>query len=178
MYWFPEMLQTPIGVRFLVASNYCRAKPLSNTICQIFKIIFNTVESFYNKNLCYLGCKKVWVVQNSLPVATELNKINVKKKAKSVSTFDFSILYTAIPHELLLKVRSEVIKFVLKFKVTKGIAFSIISIYRTSKGAGRRYFAEQILFNAMSFLINKCFYTLLVTWFLSKILVYQWINGH
>ena len=32
---------------------------------------------------------------------------------------------------------------------------------------------KETLVNAISFLINKCFVTLLVTWFLNKILVYQ-----
>ena len=56
-------------------------------------------------------------------------------QAKFISTFDFSTLYTTIPHNLLLKVLSEVIKFAFKSKVIKRIAFSITSIYRTSKGA-------------------------------------------
>ena len=56
-------------------------------------------------------------------------------QVKSISTFDFSTLYMTIPHNLLLKVLSAVIKFVFKSKVTKRIAFSITCIYRTSKGA-------------------------------------------
>ena len=107
-----------------------------------------------------------------------INKINVKRK--SISTFDCSTLYATILHKLLLKVPSEVINFFIKSKVRKCIGFSKIFIYWTSKGAGRRYFTKQTLVNAMSFLINKCFITLLVKWFLSKILVYQlvpfWIN--
>ena len=67
-------------------------------------MVFNTVESFHNKSFFYLGCMKFWVVQNSFPIGTKLNKIDVKKKSKSISTFDFSTLYTAILHKLLLKV--------------------------------------------------------------------------
>ena len=99
-------------------------------------------------------------------------------QAKSISTFYFSNLCTTIAHNLLLKVLSEVVKFVFKSKVTKHIVFSIKSLYRTFKGAGRRYFTKKTLVNAMSFLINKCFYTLLVTWLLNKILVYQWVLTH
>ena len=36
----------------------------------------------------------------------------------------------------------------------------VSSIYWTSKGAGRRYFTKQTLVNVMSFLINKCFFTI------------------
>ena len=106
-----------------------------------------------------------------------LNKINVKKK--SISTFDCSTLYTTILHKLLLKVPSEVINFFFKSKVRKCIGFSKTSIYWTSKGAGRRYFTKQTFVDAMSFLISKCFVTLLVTWFLNKIFAYQLVlNQH
>ena len=44
---------------------------------------------------------------NYFPIANKLNKTNVKEKAKSISTFDFSALYTTIPHKLLIKVLSE-----------------------------------------------------------------------
>ena len=54
---------------------------LSDKIFKIFKMIFNTVKSFHNKRFFYLGFRKVWVVQNSFPIVTKLNKINVKKNA-------------------------------------------------------------------------------------------------
>ena len=67
-----------------------------------------------------------------------------KLTANSISTFDLNTLYTTIPHKLI-KVLSEVINFVFKFKVRKGIGFSKTFIYWTCKGAGRRYFTKQIL---------------------------------
>ena len=50
---------------------------------------------------------------------------------------------------------------------------SLKRTYWTSNGAGRKYFTKQTLVNAISFLKNTCFFTLLVTWFLNKVLVYQ-----
>ena len=87
-------------------------------------MVFNAVESLYNKSFSYSGRKKFWVVQNSFPIGTKLNKASVKKKAKSISAFDFSTLYSAIPHKLLLKVLSEIINFAFKSKVRKRISFS------------------------------------------------------
>ena len=72
-------------------------------------MIFNIVESFHNKSFFYLGCKEFWVVQSSFPNITKLSKINVKKKAESISSFEFSTLYTTTPHKLLQKVISTVI---------------------------------------------------------------------
>ena len=160
------MHKTPVDARFIVGSYYYSTNPLSDTIYKIFLMVFNTVESFHNKSFLYSGCTKFWVVQNYFPIGTKLNKINVKKKAKSILT-----LHTTILHKLLLEVLSEIINFIFKSKVRKRIGFSKTIIYWTSKGAGRRYFAKQNLVNAISFLINKYFVNL--TWFLIKILVYE-----
>ena len=127
---------------------------------------FYSIKNHY-KNFGY--CIREWI-SAAVICSTKLNKINVKKKAKSISTFDFSTLYTTILHKLLLKVISEIINFVFKLKVIKRIGFSKTVMYWTSEGAGRRYFTKQTLVNAICFLINEYFVNL--TWFLNKILVY------
>ena len=115
-------------------------------------MIFNAVKGFHNKSFSYSGYKKFWVAQNYFSITSKLNKINVKKKAKPISTFDFSTLHTTIPHKLavhmLLKIIScpSNLKYLLDFKE-----------------AGRRYVTKQTLANAVSFLTNKCYFTLLVT---------------
>ena len=149
MYWIHKMHNTPIGVRFIVDSKDWSTKPLwisiVDTVSTISKMIFNTVESFHNKSFSYSSCKKFCVAQNSFPIVTKLNDISVNKKAKSISTFDFSTLFTTNQHKLLVKVLSGLSNFVFKFKVRKRLGFSKTSICRTSKGAGRRYFTKQTL---------------------------------
>ena len=112
-------------------------------------------------------------MQNSFPIVTMLNKIKVKRK--SVSTCGCSTLYTTILHKFILKVPSEVINFFFKSKVRTCISFSKTSIYWSSRSAGRRYFTKQTLVNVIFFLMNKYFVTLLVKWFLNKILICQFI---
>ena len=85
MYWLSKTHKPPAGARFIVTSYYCSTNPLSDTMSQNFKMIFNTVESFHKKDFFYLGYKKFWVVQNSFPIPTMLNKINVKKKFQLLS---------------------------------------------------------------------------------------------
>ena len=102
-------------------------------------------------------------VVNAFPIATMLNKIKVKKK--SISTFESNTFNATTLYKLLIKVLSEVISFVFKSKVRQHIGFSKTSIYWTSMGVGRRYFTKQTFVNAISFLINKCFVTLLVNGF-------------
>ena len=58
--------------------------------------------------------KEFWVIQNnSLPLEC-INKINKRKNAKQLSTFDFSTLYTNIPHDKLLDILYKVVDFVFK----------------------------------------------------------------
>ena len=160
MYWLPKMHKTPIGARYIVASKHCSNKPLAKVVSKVFKMIFNHVESFHKKSFFYSSCKKFWVVQNSFPIIEKLNKINAKKNAKNISTFDFSTLYTSIPHKLLIRVLNEIVKFVFTSKRSKSrIGFSNSSVYWTSKGVQKRYFTKTTLINAVSFLISQCYFT-------------------
>ena len=65
-------------------------------------MICNTVESFRKTSFCYSSCRKSCVVQNHFPIFTTLNKIEVEKKVKSISTYDFSTLLTSILDKLLI----------------------------------------------------------------------------
>ena len=158
MYWMPKMHKQPVGARFIVASKTCSTKPVTEVISRIFKMIFAHVESFHTKSKFYSNFKKFWVVQNSFPIIEKLKRINLKKNAKSIATFDFSTLYTTIPHDLLIKVLSEIITFVFKSSIRNRIGFSPSSIYWTSKGMDKRYFTKQSLIDTVSYLIKKCYF--------------------
>ena len=163
------MYKTPLGARFIVASDYCSTKSLSNTTPKLFKMIFNAVESFHHQSLCIQAVRHSGVYK----ILFQLNKINVKKKAESISAFEFSILYITIPDKLLLKLLSEVVNFAFKSEVRKRIGLSKKYIYWTSKELEEDASLNKLLST------DKCFFTLLLTWFLNKILVYQCeLNQH
>ena len=122
-------------------------------------MIFNTVESFHNKSLFYSRLNKFWVVQNSFPVIDKLSRINCKMKAKSISTFDFSTLYTKIPHDLLIEVLFEIIDFIFKGSVRNRIGFSNKSVYWTTKGVDKGFFTKETLKTIVEHLITKCYFT-------------------
>ena len=50
-------------------------------------------------------------LQNNEEVIKSITKINKRKSAKSITTFDFSTLYTKIPHNKLLQVMDELVDF-------------------------------------------------------------------
>ena len=105
MYWSPKICKTPIGATFIVAS---KNRVLSLCLMLFLNIskIFDHVENFHIKNyfthtLKSSGLYKIH--ESSIPIFAKLNKINTKKKAKSISSFEFTTLYTTIPHDLLIK---------------------------------------------------------------------------
>ena len=63
MHSLPRMLKTPIGAIFVVASKIGTAKLLVDTIFKIFKMIFNTAESFHNKSFFYAATQRFWIKQ-------------------------------------------------------------------------------------------------------------------
>ena len=96
--------------------------------------------------------KKLWFVENQFKIVTKLNERNTKNKAKSISAFDFTTLYATILHNLLIRVLSEVIKFVFKnlklhwlFKTT-----NLLDI--------RRLWKKKNLIDAISFPIIKYYF--------------------
>ena len=73
------------------------------------KIIYS-----HRKSKFFPNYNKFWVLQNVDPVIENINTINRKKKAKSIATHDFSILYTTLPHDKLIKRFCNVIDFVFE----------------------------------------------------------------
>ena len=114
MYWLPKMHYSPPRCRFIVASSACSTKPLSKKASIIFKHIFDQVRSFHSKSTFYKNYNRFWVIENSFPIVEKLSKLNERKKARSVSTYDFSTLYTKLPHDELIKNLDEIVDFVFK----------------------------------------------------------------
>ena len=114
MYWIPKMHKNPISFLFIIASPVCSIKPLSKDITSIFKLFYEKVERYHTKGRLWSGVKTFWTIQNSYPVISSINKLNKCKAAKSVSTFDFSMLNNKIPHDKLMYVLNEVTDFAFK----------------------------------------------------------------
>ena len=106
-----KMHYTPCRKRFIITSAQCSTKPLSKIMSKIFKHIFNQIRNFHDKCTFYKNYNKFWVIQNSFPVLKKLDEINQKKKAREISTFDFSTLYTKLPHDDLIRVLHEMVDF-------------------------------------------------------------------
>ena len=161
MYWIPKKHKQPTGKRFIIASKHCSTKQLSTTVSTVFKMIYKQVENFHRNAKFLSNYNKFWVLQNSNPVIHSLNVINKKCNAKSISTFDFSTLYTKLPHDKLIKELSEVIDFVFDAGSNQYIGISKYGKAYSAKKKPRLSisFSRHSLKAAVKHLIQKCYFT-------------------
>ena len=103
MYWIPKFHKNLLSFQFIIASKNCSAKTFSKEISNLFKLIYSQIENFHRKFKFLSNYNKLWVFQNVDPLTENINIINRKKKAKSIATYDFSILYTTLHHDKLIK---------------------------------------------------------------------------
>ena len=161
IYWLPKLHKNPIKARFIIASQKCTVKKLSKDITSIFKLAYEQVERYNLKASHFSGVKTFWVIQNSQPVMTTLNRINTKNNAKTLSSFDFSTLYTNIPHSKLFEELSAIIKFIFKGGTRNTISIDRHGIARWSKhvNSSSNYNLDKIL-KGLKYLLDNCYFKL------------------
>ena len=158
MYWTPKMHKNPIGARFIVASKKCSTKLLSKAVSKAFKLMFHQIQNFYDKSHFYGSFKQFWVIENTKPVLQKIDKINSKGNAKTISTFDFSTLYTKLPHSDLINVLKYIIDFVFQGGNKKYIDFSRNTAFWSHKPKHLNFFTKTSLKRAVEHLITCCYF--------------------
>ena len=162
IYWMPKMHYTPCRKRFIIASSQCSTKPLSKIVSKIFKHIFNQIRNFHGKCTFYKNYNRFWVIENSFPVLQKLDEINIKNKAREISTFDFSTLYTKLPHGDLIRVLHDMVDFAFnggKFKNKVSRKFLTVFYnysYWTKKSHGHNSFSRNKIKQLVTHLIKQC----------------------
>ena len=114
MYWIPKMHKNPSAARFIIASKLCSTKQISKAVSNAFKLIFHQIENYHKKAKFLKNYNKFWVLENTEPILDKIKSINRRKGAKSISTYDFSTLYTKLPHNKLINELHKLIDFVFE----------------------------------------------------------------
>ena len=160
MYWIPKMHKDPPGARFIIASKQCSTKKISKSVSSAFKLMYNQIENYHIKAKFLSNYNKFWVLQNPDPVLASIKRINRKKGAKSIATYDFSTLYTKLPHDKLVKELIKLIDFCFNggnkeyIKINNWGKASWGKKTKDSKG-----FTKNSLKVAVKHLIENCFFT-------------------
>ena len=99
-------------------------------------------------------------MQNRDPVLDTSKKSVSRKSANCVSSFDFSTLYTKIPHDKLLEVLQKIIDFVFKGGTRKKIAINRggTAYWVGDRKSSFNKFTKESIINAVSYLIRNCYF--------------------
>lgn len=157
IYMIPKMHKTPPKGRYIAASNSCTTKPLSNIITKCLKLI-----TLQHKKLCkaiykYTQVNRMWIVDNSKDVLETIDFFNNSEKIKNINTYDFSTLYTNIPHQDL----KEKITWVIE-KAFTNKACIFVDDYNASWTKKRKdvyKFTKQELLKHIYYLIDNIYVT-------------------
>ena len=160
IYWLPKLHKNPIKFRFIIAAPNCSIKPLSQTITKIFKLFYRQIEKYNSKSYFYSFIKTFWVIQNNEDVITSIRRLNKRNSIRSISTFDFSTLYTKIPHDKLLQVLYELVDFCFQGGTHEQLSISKNGARWVSKcnRKGLR-FSRQLVKDALKYLLDNCYFT-------------------
>ena len=99
MYWIPKLHKKPCKARFIANSTSCTTKNLSVLLTSCLTAIKDHVIKYCNTVYENSGKNLFWSIKNTGDV---LDKFKIRNyQASSISTYDFSTLYTTLPHALI-----------------------------------------------------------------------------
>ena len=159
MYWTPKMHKEIIGARFIIASKLSSLKPLAQDLTKIFQCVFAHVRAYYRKARFYSGLNHFWVIDNNTNLISAMDRINKKGNAKSIATYDFSTLYTKIPHDQLLHSINFLLDLAFDDKSRKYLSVTKSGAHwvKGSKTVGKRYDVNDVK-DALKYLVYNSFF--------------------
>ena len=99
LYCLPKLHKKTYKARFIANSSSCTTTELSKLLTSYLTAVKNHVIRYYEKVYERSGKNLFWSIKNSGEV---LNKLKSRGfRATSLSTYDFSTLYTTLPHNLI-----------------------------------------------------------------------------
>ena len=100
LYWTPKLHKVPFKHLFIAGSSKCTTKDLSCLLTKVLTTVKDGLIRYNNTKTSRNGVNSMWIVKNSTSLLSSLDRLDVHT-ATSVQTYDFSTLYTSIPHNLL-----------------------------------------------------------------------------
>ena len=98
LYWTPKLHKVPFKHRFIAGSSKCTTKDLSCLLTKVLTTVKDGLIRYCNTKTSSNGVNSMWIVKKLQ--LSSLNQLDVHT-ARSVQTYEFSTLYTSIPHNLL-----------------------------------------------------------------------------
>ena len=99
VYWLPKLHKKPYNARLIANSSSCTTTELSKLLSSCLTTVKNHVIKYCEKVNERSGKNLFWSIKNSCEVLDKLKSRGFH--AFTLSTYDFSTLYTTLPHNLI-----------------------------------------------------------------------------
>ena len=115
IYWIPKMHKNPYKHRFIAGSSKCSTKPLSILLTKLLTHIKQGLQKYCETAYSRSGINQMWILKNSKELLEHLTS-PAFNHVTSIKSFDFSTLYTTIPHQKLKERLTSIIRNAFIFK--------------------------------------------------------------
>ena len=96
----PSCINHHINIGLYLAPVSVRQKTCHALLTKVLSTMKDGLVRYCNTKTSRNGVNNMWILKNSTSLLSSLDQLDVRT-ATSVQTFDFSTLYTSIPHDLL-----------------------------------------------------------------------------
>ena len=97
---------------YISASSKSTIKDIDKLITKCLAEVYKYMRHYCNTILERTKNNRMWILDNSMQLKEHLSLLNERSKANTVTTWDFSTLYTTIPHDKLKAKMKTLLKFV------------------------------------------------------------------
>ena len=162
LYWTPKLHKSPYKHWFIAGSSKCMTKDLSCLLTKVLSTIRDGLVRYCNTKTSHSGVNNMWILKNSTSLLSSLDQLDVCT-ATSVQTFDFSTLYTSIPHDLLKSRISNLVHNAFR-KKDGSVRYTHIKVTRAQEyfthdmnGGGDNMYTADNICKMIEFLIDNIF---------------------
>jgi hypothetical protein len=100
LYLIPKLHKCPFKQRYIAGSAKCSKKPLSKLLTCILSAVKTGLQSYCDTSYSRGGVNQMWILK-SYKDLLEYMQSRWFSFCNSIKTFDFSTIYTTIPHSML-----------------------------------------------------------------------------
>ena len=156
MYWLPKLHKRPYKARFIANSSSYTTTELSKLLTSFLTAVKNHVIRYCEKVYERSGKNLFWSIKISGEV---LNKLKSRGfRATSLSTYDFSTLYTTLPHNLIKEKIINLIEWTFKKEGLPYIACNERQAFFTSEDTNRyKLWSCQNMCEALIYLLDNIY---------------------
>ena len=157
MYWIPKLHKKPYKARFIAGSCSCTTTKLSKMITSCLQLVKSHCITYCKTIRERTGVNSMWIINNSLDVISVIGKQQFQ--ARNVSTWDFSTLYTSIPHDKLKDRLHELLERVFTTRRKKFIGTNTYYTFWTNEKTSTKcqYFSCREFCRAIDYLVDNIY---------------------